>query len=143
MTGYGAAEGAVGERRLRIEIRTVNHRFFNPQVKLPSELAVVEAEIRDRLHRALRSDDMPDERTAALATLVAAVRMEPTLGLSAVTVGTPPSRKFETATRVLFKALRLSASQVLLDRLPGVHDVLVPAGTPSGFPLYVMLGLDK
>src|SRR5262245_10574817 len=53
MTGYGAAEGAVGDRRLRIEIRTVNHRFFNPQVKLPSDLALVEAEIRERLRQLL------------------------------------------------------------------------------------------
>ncbi len=51
MTGYGAAEGAVGERRLRIEIRTVNHRFFNPQVKLPPDLVLVEAEIRERLRQ--------------------------------------------------------------------------------------------
>jgi len=41
----------------------------------------VEAEIRGRLSRALTGDDLPDERTAALATLVAAVRMEPRLGL--------------------------------------------------------------
>jgi plasmid stability protein len=42
----------------------------------------VEAEVRERLRRALIAEDAPDERTAALATLVAAVRMEPTLGLS-------------------------------------------------------------
>jgi len=51
MTGYGAAEGAVGDRRLRIEIRTVNHRFFNPQVKLPPDLILVEAEVRERLRQ--------------------------------------------------------------------------------------------
>ena len=51
MTGYGAAEGAVGDRRLRIEIRTVNHRFFNPQVKLPPDLVLVEAEVRERLRQ--------------------------------------------------------------------------------------------
>ncbi|MGI8818779.1 MAG: YicC/YloC family endoribonuclease, partial [Gemmatimonadales bacterium] len=28
MTGFGAAEGPVAGRRLRIEIRTVNHRYF-------------------------------------------------------------------------------------------------------------------
>ena len=50
--------------------------------RYPTVDATVETEIRDRLNRALRSDDMPDERTAALATLVAAVRMEPTLGLT-------------------------------------------------------------
>ncbi|MET7396674.1 GPP34 family phosphoprotein [Dactylosporangium sp. NPDC005572] len=41
----------------------------------------VEAEVRERLSRALTVDEVPDERTAALAALVAAARMEPTLGL--------------------------------------------------------------
>jgi hypothetical protein len=50
--------------------------------RYPTVDATVEAEIRARLHRALTTDDMPDERTAALATLVAAVRMEPALGLT-------------------------------------------------------------
>jgi len=36
---------------LRIEIRTVNHRFFNPQVKLPPDLILVEAEVRERLRQ--------------------------------------------------------------------------------------------
>ena len=42
----------------------------------------VEAEIRERLGRALIGDGVPDERTAALATLLAAVRMEPALKLA-------------------------------------------------------------
>jgi hypothetical protein len=43
----------------------------------------VEAEVRERLSKALIGGDTdPDERTAALATLVAAVRMEPALGLT-------------------------------------------------------------
>lgn len=53
MTGYGAADGAVHGGRLRIEIRTVNHRFFNPQLKLPQQLAAVEPEIRDRIRQVL------------------------------------------------------------------------------------------
>lgn len=51
MTGFGAAEGAVAGGTLRVEIRTVNHRFFTPALKLPPELAPLEAEIRDRLRR--------------------------------------------------------------------------------------------
>ncbi len=49
MTGFGAAEGKVAGGRLRIEIRTVNHRYFNPQLKLPYDLAGVEGELRERL----------------------------------------------------------------------------------------------
>ncbi len=39
--------------RLRIEIRTVNHRYFNPQLKLPADLAGVEIEMRERLRQLL------------------------------------------------------------------------------------------
>jgi uncharacterized protein (TIGR00255 family) len=63
MTGFGSAEDRVsggggegrkeGRGRLRIEIRTVNHRYFNPQLKLPLELAGLEIEIRERLRQLL------------------------------------------------------------------------------------------
>ena len=55
MTGFGSAEAQVleGGGRLRIDIRTVNHRYFNPQLKLPTELAGVEGELRDRLRQLL------------------------------------------------------------------------------------------
>ncbi len=51
MTGFGAAEGSVAGRRLRVEIRTVNHRYFNLSAKLPGELTPLEVELRERLRR--------------------------------------------------------------------------------------------
>ncbi|HET7470597.1 MAG TPA: YicC/YloC family endoribonuclease [Gemmatimonadales bacterium] len=51
MTGFGAAEGPVGGGRLRVEIRTVNHRYFNLAPKLPSDLSGLEGELRERLRR--------------------------------------------------------------------------------------------
>ena len=51
MTGFGAAEGNVAGGRLRIELRTVNHRFFNFAPKLPSELSALEADMRERLRQ--------------------------------------------------------------------------------------------
>lgn len=53
MTGFGAAEGAVAGGRLRLEVRTVNHRFFNFAPKLPSELAALEGDLRERLRQEL------------------------------------------------------------------------------------------
>jgi uncharacterized protein (TIGR00255 family) len=53
MTGFGAAEGAVSGGRLRIEIRTVNHRHLSVQLKVPGELSAFEAELRERLRRHL------------------------------------------------------------------------------------------
>ncbi|HKV73331.1 MAG TPA: YicC/YloC family endoribonuclease [Gemmatimonadales bacterium] len=51
MTGFGAAEGPAGAGRLRVEIRTVNHRHYNPAIKLPGDLAALESEVRERLRR--------------------------------------------------------------------------------------------
>jgi uncharacterized protein (TIGR00255 family) len=51
MTGFGAADGPVAGGRLRIEIRTVNHRYFNLSAKLPAELTAFEGELRERLRR--------------------------------------------------------------------------------------------
>jgi uncharacterized protein (TIGR00255 family) len=51
MTGFGAAEGPVSGGRLRVEIRTVNHRHFNLAAKLPLDLSALETELRERLRR--------------------------------------------------------------------------------------------
>ena len=53
MTGFGSAEGTVLGGRLSIEIRSVNHRYYNPQLKLPFELGGVEGLLRDRLRQLL------------------------------------------------------------------------------------------
>ncbi|MFG2011822.1 GPP34 family phosphoprotein [Micromonospora sp. NPDC048868] len=50
--------------------------------RYPTVDPAVEADTRRRLAEALASGELPDERTAALATLVAVLRMEPALGLS-------------------------------------------------------------
>ena len=49
MTGFGQAHGAVGSVHVSVEIRTVNHRFFSPSIKLPSTLGKWEAEVREAM----------------------------------------------------------------------------------------------
>jgi uncharacterized protein (TIGR00255 family) len=51
MTGFGAAEGVVGTLRVVVEIRAVNHRFFNPSIKLPSAMSRWEADVREALRK--------------------------------------------------------------------------------------------
>jgi uncharacterized protein (TIGR00255 family) len=51
MTGFGAAEGSVAGGRLRVEIRTVNHRHFNLAPKLPADLSALEPDLRERLRK--------------------------------------------------------------------------------------------
>jgi uncharacterized protein (TIGR00255 family) len=51
MTGFGAAEGEVGGALVAVEVRSVNHRFFNPSIKLPSEFSRWEGDVREALRR--------------------------------------------------------------------------------------------
>lgn len=51
MTGFGSAEGSVGADRLAVEVRSVNHRFFNPAIKLPASMGRMEHLVRESLRR--------------------------------------------------------------------------------------------
>ena len=51
MTGFGAAEGGVGALGVTVEIRAVNHRFFNPTIKLPGAMARWEGDVREALRK--------------------------------------------------------------------------------------------
>jgi len=46
MTGYGSAEAAVGERKVSIEIRAVNHRFLDVSVRMPKTFLPIENDIK-------------------------------------------------------------------------------------------------
>jgi uncharacterized protein (TIGR00255 family) len=78
MTGFGAAEGAVAGGRIRVEIRTVNHRHFNPSLKLSGDLIPLEAELRERLRKdfdrghvsvSVRWTEVPDRDTSPTVNL--------------------------------------------------------------------------
>ena len=71
MTGFGAAEGQVGGAQLAVEVRSVNHRFFNPSIKLPSEFARFEGDVRESLRRSV---------TRGHVTLFARISREQTAG---------------------------------------------------------------
>jgi uncharacterized protein (TIGR00255 family) len=47
MTGFGLADGPVGIVRVTVEVRTVNHRFFSPSIKLPAAFGRWETEVRE------------------------------------------------------------------------------------------------
>lgn len=73
MTGFGAADGPLAGGRLRVEIRTVNHRHFNPSLKLPHEFAALEGDLRERLRKdfdrghiavTFRWTEVPERHTA-------------------------------------------------------------------------------
>jgi uncharacterized protein (TIGR00255 family) len=51
MTGFGIADGTVGAQRVSVEIRAVNHRFFNPSIKLPAAMTRWEGDVREALRK--------------------------------------------------------------------------------------------
>lgn len=53
MTGYGDAEREVSTGLLRLEVKTVNHRFFNASIKTPSGFDRFEPDIAKALKRHL------------------------------------------------------------------------------------------
>src|SRR6266480_1491295 len=97
MTGFGSAEGSVLGGRLSIEIRSVNHRYFNPQLKLPFELAGTETQLREHLRRLL------DRGHVTLA----ARWIEAPATEAAVTVDLARARQVLAAARQLKKQLKL------------------------------------
>lgn len=79
MTGFGAAEGAVGDVRASVEIRTVNHRFFSPNLKLPPAFARWEGEIRELLRQKISRGHVTlmarVERDAAIGPVIDEARL--------------------------------------------------------------------
>jgi uncharacterized protein (TIGR00255 family) len=51
MTGFGEAEAATPAGRLRVELRSVNHRYLNVGTKLPPSLLRWEGDVREWLRR--------------------------------------------------------------------------------------------
>lgn len=47
MTGFGRSEIAEGKRKVLIEMKSVNHRYFEVGIKMPKKLNIFEARIRD------------------------------------------------------------------------------------------------
>jgi uncharacterized protein (TIGR00255 family) len=53
MTGFGSADGTVGGAPVSVEVRSVNHRFFTPSLKLPGAFSRWEAEVREMVRKSV------------------------------------------------------------------------------------------
>jgi uncharacterized protein (TIGR00255 family) len=121
MTGFGAAEGPVSGGRLRVEIRTVNHRHFNLAPKLPVDLSVLETELRERLRR--------EFDRGHIAVQVRWTELPPR-AMAAVTVDLERAKVVASRLRELQSALGL-AGDVTLELVARQPDVLT-ASTDGG-----------
>jgi uncharacterized protein (TIGR00255 family) len=122
MTGFGAAEDRVLNGRLRVEIRTVNHRYFNSQLKLPADLAGIEIEMRERLRQLLERGHV-----AVSARWVEA----PATETPGVTVDLARAKQVLAAAQTLKKKLKLKGT-VDLAFVARQPDVLTAANGVGG-----------
>lgn len=74
MTGHGVGEAALGDGRVLVEIRAVNHRYLDVRVRLPTELAEHAGRVEERVRHSLRRG-----RAEVLGRLVGDVCGPPTL----------------------------------------------------------------
>jgi len=97
MTGFGVADGPVKGGRLQFEIRTVNHKHFSIQFRLPADVQGLETDLREALRRRLERGH-----------IVVAGRwvVEPPMG-AAVKVNLERAREIVGALRELKTALGL------------------------------------
>src|SRR5438552_3259623 len=100
MTGFGSAEGNVLGGRLSIEMRSVNHRYYNPQLKLPFELGAVDGSLRERLRQRLERGHV-----TVTARWIEAPLREP-----AVAVDLARARQLVAAAKQLKKRLKLKGN---------------------------------
>lgn len=49
MTGFGRSELVEGERKITVEMKSVNHRYLDVNIKMPKKLSFFEAAIRNEL----------------------------------------------------------------------------------------------
>lgn len=108
MTGFGAGDSPLGEGRLTMELRALNHRFLDIRVRLPAEIgeqvAFVEQLARERLDRG-RVD----------------------VGVRLSDSALPPPRFSVTRARALYASLQ----QLSTELAPGSE---VPVATLAHFP---------
>jgi uncharacterized protein (TIGR00255 family) len=129
MTGFGAADGVIADSHVSVEIRTVNHRFFSPNLKLPTALARWEGEIRELLrqkiarghvtltvrldHAAVGGPRIDEAKVAQYAATLREIKQKHALGgdvdlatiLRLPDVVTAPSEELDAVAGVAFAAV--------------------------------------
>lgn len=104
MTGYGTAEGKVGKGLLFVEVKSVNHRFCEINVKQPPKMGVLESYIKKYLqNRYIRGkiDVFIKEKT-------------PLFGDVALTVDSELAKKYQNCLKKLKRELKLTTTDEFL-----------------------------
>jgi uncharacterized protein (TIGR00255 family) len=54
MTGFGRAESLLPKGKITVEIKTVNHKFFDISLKMPSQMGLLEDKIKENLQKHIK-----------------------------------------------------------------------------------------
>src|SRR5690242_6272912 len=118
MTGYGKGEGTAANAAIIVEIRSVNHRYAEVNVKVPRSLLPMENEIRKRVAEKVRRGKVE----------VYVQLEERTEGDGAIAVNVPLARGYHAALAKLREELGIEAP-VPLSMIAGQRDVLMTGET--------------
>lgn len=126
MTGYGSAEGRVGEGSLFIEIKSVNHRYYDIQLKLPPKMNPLDPMIRQVLKEHIdrgKVDIYMKERKGIFDS-------------KSLSVDLPLARKYQKCVRELQKELGLGNKTVSVLELIDLKELVSVTETHVDYSKY-------
>lgn len=109
MTGFGTAEGSIGDVKYRIEVKTLNHRFLDVKLKLPRELHSADSFVRARIQSKFTRGaiEFKIERIQEASATAPAIHVQPNIELA---------KSYSDALRLIQKATgvsgEMSAAQI-------------------------------
>jgi uncharacterized protein (TIGR00255 family) len=119
MTGFGTGEAKAGPVTVTVELRSVNHRFLDASLKLPSPLQFLEIDLRHRLKDGLARGRVTCAASVTLDPDAAAPRLEPGRVDAALALLQDAASRLEAATN--------KPQDLRLEHLLRVPDLFTPA----------------
>lgn len=113
MTGYGTAEGKVGRGLLFIEVKTVNHRFCDINVKMPPKMGVLESHIKKYIESKYLRGKFD----------VFVKEIKPLFGDLELTIDLDLAKKYKNGLKKLIRTLDLKCSDEFLHYVSLDHFV--------------------
>lgn len=114
MTGYGKAQKLVDGREIAVEIRSVNHRFFEFSARVPRSMGYLEEKLKSFVYQYVSRG-----KVDVSVTVVSIDEMD-----SQVLVNTPLAKGYLDALRNLSRELGVE-DDVTMSTLARFHDIFV------------------